>query len=210
MAVSESGAIIQELVGQGLNYASIGRALGRDRSLIRQVGVGSKPGANLAASLAELRERVSRVGKEAAAAPVTEPARRTTRAGTAARTRKALSYEGRGFATKTVKRQGSRSGGKSLAGMVQRAAAQGRSVAVTITFDKKVNVQAYGSSKRAKSGAGGSLDLALGDADELLEAAGDGITAHAVAVAYAGGYLSGVSSAAEALAHVEAVELRSY
>ena len=60
MATSPTTAaeLIGELTGAGLNYADIGRALDRNRSLVRQVAIGAKPGHNLTDALGALRERV--------------------------------------------------------------------------------------------------------------------------------------------------------
>lgn len=69
---------IQNLLAQGHSYASIGRAIGRDSSLIRQIGLGKKPGANLNQSLAEL---------SSTGTVTTPPTRRTTRAGALAKVR---------------------------------------------------------------------------------------------------------------------------
>lgn len=80
-----SAELIAQLLANGYTYASIGRAIGRDRSLVRQIAVGSKPGRNLTASLAQLAQG-------AAPAP---PPRRLSRSGEPARVRGGRSSAGR-------------------------------------------------------------------------------------------------------------------
>lgn len=65
---------INQLVAEGWSYARIGRELGRDGSLVRQIAIGRKPGNNLRAALSELGNsgHVS-----------TPPPRRTSRKGLA-------------------------------------------------------------------------------------------------------------------------------
>lgn len=69
---------IQNLLARGESYASIGRKLGRDGSLVRQIALGKKPGLNLNASLEELH-RTGEVSDP--------PLRRTSSSGTLARVR---------------------------------------------------------------------------------------------------------------------------
>lgn len=54
MSDRSSREYIHLLQSEGWSYAKIGRALGRDGSLIRQVAVGKKPGTNLTGALQEL------------------------------------------------------------------------------------------------------------------------------------------------------------
>lgn len=76
--MSTSKDIIGELLSQGYSYAAIGRQVGRDGSLIRQIGIGAKPGLNLQESLTQLAS----TGEV-----TTPPFRRTTSSGTIARVR---------------------------------------------------------------------------------------------------------------------------
>ena len=59
---------IRALLARGESYSSIGKKLGRDGSLIRQISLGKKPGNNLTAALSELDST----------GQVTHPARRRT------------------------------------------------------------------------------------------------------------------------------------
>lgn len=54
MNTPSSRQYILDLLAQGNSYASIGRQLGRDGSLIRQISLGKKPGTNLNDALGEL------------------------------------------------------------------------------------------------------------------------------------------------------------
>lgn len=76
--LSPAGILIEQLRAGGLNYNRIAKALGRDSSLIGQIARGKKPGANLLEPLQALAS-----GAEV----IPEPARRTTKGGTAARVR---------------------------------------------------------------------------------------------------------------------------
>lgn len=78
--------LISQLMGKGYSKASIGRAVGRDSSLIGQVFSGKKPGRNLTGALSSLL-------KSGKASP---PPRRTTSAGKPARVRTPSVYEGTG------------------------------------------------------------------------------------------------------------------
>lgn len=75
--VSESARLIRDLNRKGMSDAAIGRALGRDSSLIGQIRKGKKPGRNLTPALESLN-----AGN--APAPVS---RRITRSGEVARVR---------------------------------------------------------------------------------------------------------------------------
>ena len=72
-----SAELIAQLIGQGYSYSTIGKGLGRDRSLIRQVAVGSKPGRNLTEALGQLTRGAS----------TAEPPRRVASSGELARVR---------------------------------------------------------------------------------------------------------------------------
>lgn len=75
---SSSQELIHALRSQGHSYAEIGRRVGRDGSLIRQIANGIKPGRNLQGALAEFND----TGEV-----TTPPLRRTTSKGTLARIR---------------------------------------------------------------------------------------------------------------------------
>lgn len=161
---------ISALRAAGLSMEAIGQAVGRNRSLIRQIGLGVKPGENLRVSLEALRRQVEGApDTRAAARAATVPpaARRTTRAGGAARVRRPVTVSGGSWSTSTLKRQGASHGAGGLVGPLERASRQGRSVAVTVAFTPAVTVlRDYG--KRGRSGAGGVVDMKLGDAGAIL------------------------------------------
>lgn len=163
-----SGEIIRRLVESGQNYERIGQALGRNRSLVRQVAIGSKPGANLRESLEQLERRLAGQAVE-----VTPPKPRTTSRGTLARVRKPTTVRGRSWASSTVKRQGMRSGGRSLGHALADAAEDGRQLAATVTLGSGLIAEHYGSSRRGHAGPGGSVDINLGDADDVWAAVRD-------------------------------------
>lgn len=202
--MSESTDLVRELLAGGMNYADVGRALGRHRSLIRQVGVGTKPGNNLRDALEGLRARLA--GVQAA---VPEPPRRTTAKGKPARTRRRTTHEGRAYSTSMVKKQGARSGGGSLTRAVERAADAGRTVSVTVSFDRAVTVDPYKGSRKGIAGPGGTLDMQLGDADDVREGIAEhgNLTAYVVAYGASQGWLYGPADLA---AHVNSLELRTY
>lgn len=219
MAVSESGAIIARLLAQGANYQTIGETLGRNRSLVRQVAIGAKPGHNLRDALAQLERAVSAGAAPAStrAAPVPEPARRTTHAGTLARVRKPTTIRGASWTASTVKRSAARNGARGLGHPLSDAAEDGRQVAATITFTSAVSVESYGSSGRGIAGPGGSLDIKLGDAaevwGEVQSQYGGDVAAYLGAVAVERGYVSGnfgAGDAAMVAGAIESVELRTF
>lgn len=84
MPVASSQDLIQALQQQGFSNASIGRAVGRDSSLIGQIAKGAKPGANLQGALNELAQ---------SGQVTTPPLRRTTSTGTLARVRSHVGAE---------------------------------------------------------------------------------------------------------------------
>lgn len=208
--MSESTDLVRELVDRGgLNYADIGQALGRDRSLIRQVGVGSKPGNNLRDALAELRDRLAGVeaGRHQAARAATVPAppRRQTAGGRPARVRHRTAYSGPHYTTTTAKRQGARNGATAA----RRALGQvdgDREVAVTASFDKSVSVQGSSGGRRS---IGGAVDLNLGTVEDVLDAldaTGLSLSAYAVQQMEVAGYVSGGNVAG----HLEGLEVRTF
>lgn len=212
--VSESGAIVARLVAAGANYETIGQALGRNRSLVRQVALGVKPGHNLTAALERLEARVTElpggvdVNRAARGLEVPAPTRRVTGRGHLARVRRPTTISGRAYSTSTIKRQAAGSGGRSLMHTITDAAEAGRRVAVSVRFDRSINVRSYGKSKRGQAGAGGVLDFELGEGDELLDAVdgAESVVAFIVAEAEAAGHISGDNPAA----HVLEVELRTF
>lgn len=211
--MSASGDIVRELIAGGANYEQIGQALGRNRSLIRQVGIGSKPGHNLQASLEELRDRLAAGGAPPSkAAPVsTPPARRTTSRGRAARVRTKTTYGGRGWGSGAVKRQAVRSGARGLHKLIGQAAENGDDLAVTVTFDKGIRVQGYGKGKRTRQGAGGVLDFTVdADAASAHVAAGGTFAEYVAGEAMRAGYVSGQAGPAGYVAHMLSLEARAY
>lgn len=215
--VSESGEIINRLRAGGLNMETIGQAVGRNRSLIRQVGTGAKPGNNLRDSLAALEARLSGITEARdrnviarRLGDVPPPPRRTTSAGAPARTRRRTTYGKGTWSTSNVKQQAARSGGRGLMPALQRAADDGADVAVTVTFTRAVRVEAYKQGRRSVAGAGGTLDMQLGDAGDVLDEAGEGLSLAIAQAALDRGMISGVSTAAEAVAAMRTIELRTY
>ncbi len=166
-----SAASIQALRAAGLTYADIGRAVGRDKSLIRQVATGAKPGENMRAALAELRDRLTAAPNPRQAARESAPVqveRRTTAKGSTARVRRPVTVSGRGWQTSTARRQAASSGGRGMAGPLRQAARAGKSVAVTASFSTSVTVaRAYG--RRGVAGSGGTAEMNLGTAAEVRE-----------------------------------------
>jgi hypothetical protein len=193
--VSESGALVQRLISQGLSYEDVGQAVGRNRSLIRQVGLGTKPGNNLREQLATLERRLSGLDagqrKGAARSAGLAPARRTKAGGAVARTRRKTTVTAGTWSTATAKRSSVRNGARGTAKVIHDAADQSRNLGVTITFGKGVTVtSAYG--KRGKAG-GAVLDFELGDPDYVAarlenEFAGN-VTALVVTMADERGFL---------------------
>lgn len=222
--LSAAGAIIERLRGQGVSMESIGRAVGRNRSLIRQVGMGAKPGHNLTAPLEALERRLqgldgraANAEARAAAGNVPAPARRTTAAGRPARTRAATTVSGRTgkWSTSTVKRQGARSGGRGLLRPLDAAADAGRNVAASVSFSHRVYIQgSSGRGARVGAGMGGVVEINLGDAEEFRDYVdtehGGSVTAAIVYRAAEAGYLGGPEDAEDAVTEVLDVELRTF
>jgi hypothetical protein len=214
--MSESSDLVNELRRLGVNYQAIGEAVGRNRSLIRQVGIGAKPGNNLRDALAELRDRLAALApgertRASAAAPVTAaPARRTTASGREARLRQRITHGGRGrWSASNIKRQASRSGARSLGKVLESAADDGMDLAVTITFDRSVSVASYGRGKRGIPGAGGTLDVQLSPDEYMASVLNP--AAYMVSQALASGQLSGHGNDPNAyVAHINSIELRAF
>jgi hypothetical protein len=208
--VSAAGDIILALRGQGITDAAIARAIERDRSLVGQVRRGIKPGSNLVGALEELRDRLAAGGP--VEGPVSAPpARRTNAKGRTARVRHKTTYAGRGWGSGAVKRQGVRSGAGILHRLVLQAAENGDELAVTVTFDKGVQVQGYGKGKRTRQGAGGVLDFQV-DAEAAAAhiAAGGTFSDYVAGEAMRAGYISGQASAAAYTAHMTGLEVRAF
>lgn len=215
--MSASGDIIRRLLGSGMSGQAIGEAVGRDRSLVSQVGRGIKPGANLEAALTALEAR--ELGQ--VAAPVPAPPRRTTRTGRLAGVRRPTTIRGRSYSTATIKKQAAGGGGRALMHTVNEAADDGRSLSATISFDKSVTVVNSSPRRtvagatargRGKTGRGGSVEMQLDMppeevADTITYDYGGNVAAFLLAEAEARGYISG---SADAGAHIAAIELRSY
>lgn len=223
-----SQELIAELRAMGVNNAAIGQALGRDRSLVSQVSRGAKPGNNLTASLAELRDRLATVrpaDPKAAAreATVTPPARRTKAGGGTARVRRPTTQRAGHSTSSTVKRQGAQHGARGAGRALGEAIEAGASVAVTIQFSRAVTVSLPGYDKnkrgaKSKEGPGGRLVVAL-NPDQLAtvedELAGGATPGAAIAAAVIGeGYVyatgGGQLTPAAAVAAMQSIELRTY
>lgn len=211
--VSESGEIIGRLVSSGLNMEQIGQAVGRNRSLVRQIMIGRKPGNNLRDALAQLEGALA--GQPAPAEVIREtrvakPAPRTTKAGKTARVRRPTTIRGRGWQTSTVRRQAARHGAHGMAHPIRDAAADGRDVAVTASFTKGVKVNAdYG--RRGRAGWGGTVEMNLGDAEqvqaEVDDMYGGDFAAYVLDQAAARGHIDNPEAARRGL---EAIELRAF
>lgn len=198
--MSASGDIVRRLLARGLTGQQIGQAIGRDRSLVSQVGRGRKPGANLEAALSELERRADAGGPLGG---VAEPARRTTRSGRVARVRRPTRVGSDRWSSTTIKSQAAASGGRALGRALTDAAEDGAEVVVTIVYAKSVVVLQGGSGKKGRPGPGGTVEMKV-DADEF-----DG-TASPLdwlnSMAEAAGYIpSGVRSN-----QVRTVELRTF
>lgn len=212
--MSESTELVRELLAGGLNYADIGEALGRDRSLVRQVGVGAKPGNNLRDALAGLRERLAGVPaaesrRAARAATVPAPERRQTATGKPARVRRSMRHEGAHYSVAAAKRQGARGGAKGPAAVLRRAD-EDRTAAVTLSFPPHSGVTINGTSggRSVAHGMAGSVDINLGQVGELrdeLRESGMSLSEYAVSQAMAAGYVSApsLSGAVEQLGSLE-------
>lgn len=112
--------LVRLLRSRGLTDQVIGRAVGRDSSLIFQIGRGAKPGRNLLVPLGDLL----------AGRPVTEPVRRRQRVRT-------KTVEGDEWRTKRFGKQAiANTAGDSLERELEKAAAQGRLVGITVTTKK--------------------------------------------------------------------------
>lgn len=193
--------------------------MGRNRSLIRQVGIGAKPGANLVDALRALERRAAGDRVE-----VPAPAARTRKGqpNVLARVRRPTTVRGRSWSSSTVKRQGMRSGGRGLGHALADAAADGRNVAATINLGAGLTAEHYGTSRRGQAGPGGSLDVNLGDADEVWSTVrdeyGGNVSAYLADVMVerglvsqtGGADVSGADLVEHAAGNIESVELRAY
>lgn len=213
---SESGEIIERLLGLGANYQTIGESVGRNRSLIRQVGLGAKPGHNLRDALAELERRVRAGTPATSRQPVAAPVRRTTARGGLAKVRRPTtvrSKTGRSWTASTVKRQGVRHGARGLGHTLADAAEGGQQVAVTVSVDGALSVQAYGTSRHGRAGVRGSADFKLGDAEEVWESVRDdyaGNVAAYVAAAMVERGLVNSSDAGYVAEHLTEIDMRTF
>ncbi len=124
---------IRALQARGFNYAQIGRAVGVNRSLVRQIGLGQKPGRNLAPSLRALAKSDApppRRGQSIEGVKIPEPAHKTTRSGERAAVRQPEVRAGNDVNGIMVERRTAKAGLNAI----KRAAARGQNVKVTITF----------------------------------------------------------------------------
>lgn len=168
--MSESADSIARLRAAGLNMEDIGQAIGRNRSLVRQVAMGAKPGNNLRDALARLEQKLEAGtdARQAAREGVAPPPRRQAAGGRPARVRRPVSRSGAGWSTATARRQATRSGGGALDSTIARAAARGHQLAVDATVAQDVKVaNAYG--KHGVAGFGGTAEMVLGDAQDVLD-----------------------------------------
>lgn len=212
--MSESTEIVRRLVAAGANYESIGRALGRNRSLVRQVGIGAKPGNTMRDALAELEARLAGaadVNQAARTATITPPEPRKNRRGALAKVRKPTTVQGRSWSASSVKRQAVRSGARGLGHPMADAAERGQTLAVTVTVDGAVAIQAYGTSRRGREGLHGSADFRLGDAAEVLDTIqedyGGDVTAYVADVLVDRGL---VDRATDVAPHIVEIDLRAF
>lgn len=217
--MSTSAELLAGLLARGHNYADIGKAIGRNRSYVRQVAIGAKPGTGLRDSLAALTgglEKGASLDQAAATAPA--PARRTTASGKAARVRRPTTVRGNGWQTSTVKKAAARSGAHGMAHPLADAAKDGKTVAVTVSFGVSVYVtHDYG--RRGVHGAGGTVEMELGPAaavlDRLNDRYGGDFSSMVISEAARRGMLAGIDEAAAdglevGSIDVQAIELRAY
>lgn len=99
--MTDAQQLIAQLSSYGLNYADIGRAIGRDRSLIRQAANGVKPIHNAVPALRQLADLGGRVPEQ----PI-EVGRRTSKVGGLANVRGGLRFEKDGGAHVQTKSEG--------------------------------------------------------------------------------------------------------
>lgn len=99
--MTDAQQLIAQLSSYGLSYADIGRAIGRDRSLIRQAANGIKPIHNAVPALRQLTELGGRLPEQ----PI-EVGRRTSKAGGLANVRGGLRFEKDGGAHVQTKSEG--------------------------------------------------------------------------------------------------------
>lgn len=211
MSAQPSAVSIAALRAAGLTYADIGRAVGRDKSLIRQIETGRKPGENLRDALADVQTRLAAIpaknARQAAreAAPVVV-ARRTSASGREARVRRPVTVSGRSWQTSVLRRQASLGGAGGMLSPLRRAAADDREIAVTVTFAADVYVDS-GSGKRTTPGRGGSVEMKLGQAEDVLDAldaSGQTFADYIAQAAHEAGYIG------QADAGIEQIEMRAW
>jgi hypothetical protein len=133
-------ARVEALRAKGWTNASIGRALGRDHSLIRQVGAGTKPGANLTQGLARLERRKSVPARGATVKPAPAPRRARSTGGPAAVRQSAPIFPSGVQVAEVRSRRTS-----TIARAIRRAADAGRKVSLTLTFETVVGYGGSGS-----------------------------------------------------------------
>jgi hypothetical protein len=216
--------VIRRLLDAGANYETIGQAVGRNRSLIRQVGIGAKPGANLEQALLELENRLAgvprtRVNTEGrrAAGTLTPAPERTNARGKLAKVRRPSTVRGESWSTSTSRRQAVRSGARGLAHPLADAADAGANVGVTVTVDGRAGIEVHGSGgasrKGGTAGRGGSAEFQIHDPDgafQTIMARGGDVVAYLAQDMLDRGLVSGTSSASELAAHITEVQLRTW
>jgi hypothetical protein len=221
----EAADFVRRLVARGISQRTIGAAVGRNDSLISQIGRGTGKGGSLRDRLGELLATAERAGlgkgatPEQLAAGGQEPARRTRRTGTIARVRRAVSARyGGGGSTSQVKRQAAHAGGNGLIYELRRAADEDMQVAWDVTFRDPANeVQVIESSGRPRPKAdktkrrrrhGLTVTMRAGARESLdaVEAAGS-VTRGVLRMMIERGLIN-YEDEDEAIQDVEAIEMR--
>lgn len=207
-----SAELLTELLGRGMTKRAIGRAIGRDSSLLSQVASGRKPGTNLASSLAALRDTLDgAVGATPVAEPrVQAPARRLTAKGTAARVRGRTTVSGRGDAWSVTKlgRAAARGKGAAFGRVLDRASESGQPVAVTLSFGKDARVHGSSGGRNRNADAKG-VTLELDDPGDVADqAAARGVSPLLIVLEEA--ERRGFVTAPNGLADVKGAQVRTY
>jgi hypothetical protein len=143
---SEAARLIGQLHARGWSDAQIGRAVGRNSSLIHQGATGRKPLNNLVPGLRALAEGTAPAPGPRERAPIVEAARRTTTSGGEAKVRRGVQkLPGNNVLVET------RRGYKTIKQQLQAAARRGKQISFTMSFQ---TLKAYGKSTSGKSTSG--------------------------------------------------------
>jgi hypothetical protein len=157
-AVSASTRHILTLTGRGFNYAQIGRVTGVNRSLIRQIAQGAKPGRNLTPTLRALVKSEApapKKGKSVENVKLPAPKRKALATGERAPVRQKEQQTSQIPVAGQKEKEGAtveRRTAKAGTNAITRAAAKGQNVKISIRFK---SVKNYASSKAAP----GTVDL---------------------------------------------------